>query len=220
MLILSAQRERLAQTILWTSSTEVKYMSRTAIACGSASAHNLAAYSQSELGFATNFNMYSEVQLPPPNGSLDHTRGPMNCAMPRSKALINAMMPVYFVSYKKSYISHGTAKSVGSHSVSNTRCHISVDDCAKTENLCSLFEAVPARCVLGPRTASNRLYRGPVSLTIGDQNAIKSCRWSSDFYLPPVVRPLHDRRRTSIRWRSADYTEGGVEAEAEAEADS
>jgi hypothetical protein len=25
-----------------------------------------------------------------------------------------------------------------------------------------------------------------VSLTIGDQNAIKSCRWSSDFYAPAV----------------------------------
>jgi hypothetical protein len=58
----------------------------------------LAAYFQSELGFATNFNMYPEVQLPLPNGSLGHTRGPMNCAMARSKALINnAVMPVYFV---------------------------------------------------------------------------------------------------------------------------
>ena len=98
-------------------------MGRTAIAWGSASAHNLAAYSQSEQGFATNFNMYPEVQLPPPNGSLGHTRGPMNCAMARSKALINAGMPVYFVWNKKSYISNGTEKSVGSDSVSNTRCH-------------------------------------------------------------------------------------------------
>jgi hypothetical protein len=73
--------ERLAQTTLWTSRTEVKYMGRTAIAWGSASAHNLAAYSQSELEFATNFNMYPEVQLPPTNGSLGHTRGEMNCAM-------------------------------------------------------------------------------------------------------------------------------------------
>ena len=39
-------------------------MGRTAIAWGSVSAHNLAAYSHSELGFATHFNMYPEVQLP------------------------------------------------------------------------------------------------------------------------------------------------------------
>ena len=87
-------------------------MGRTAIAWGSASAHNLAAYSQSELVFATNFNMYPEVQLPLPNGSLGHTRGPMNCAMARSKALVGAVMHVYFIWNKKSYISNGTAKSV------------------------------------------------------------------------------------------------------------
>ena len=120
-------------------------MGRTAIAWGSASAHNLAAYSQSELGFATHFNMYPEVQLPSPNGSLGHTRGQVNCAMARSKALINAGMPVYFVWNRKSHISNGTAKSVGSHSVSNIRCHgVSVDDCATTEIL-----------VPGPGTASN-----------------------------------------------------------------
>ena len=84
-------------------------MGRTAIAWGSASAHNLAAYSQSELGFATHFNMYPEVQLPSPNGSLGHTRGQVNCAMARSKALINAGMPVYFVWNRKSHIAkwHG-----------------------------------------------------------------------------------------------------------------
>ena len=87
--------------------------------------------------------MYPEVQLPSPNGSLGHTRGQVNCAMARSKALINAGMPVYFVWNRKSHISNGTAKSVGSHSVSNTRCHgISVDDCAKTENLYTPYEAV------------------------------------------------------------------------------
>ena len=90
-------------------------MGRTAIAWGSAAAHNLAAYSQSELGFATHFNMYPEVQLPSPNGSLGHTRGQVNCAMARSKALINAGMPVYFVWNRKLHISNGTAKSVGSH---------------------------------------------------------------------------------------------------------
>ena len=118
-------------------------MCRTAMAWGSAAAQNIAAYSQSELGFATHFNMYPEVQLPSPNGSLGHTRGLVNCAVARSKALINAVMPVYFVWNKKSHISNGTAKSVGSHSVSNTRCHgISVDDCAKTENLYTAYEAV------------------------------------------------------------------------------
>jgi hypothetical protein len=74
-------------------------MGRTAMACLSATAHNLAAYSQSELGFATHFNMYPEVQLPSPNGSLGHTQGQVcnkvNCAMARSKALINAVMSVY-----------------------------------------------------------------------------------------------------------------------------
>ena len=118
-------------------------MCRTAMARGSAAAQNIAAYSQSELGFATHFNMYPEVQLPSPNGSLGHTRGQVNCAMARSKALINAGMPVYFVWNRKSHIANGTAKSVGSHSVSNIRCHgVSVDDCATTD-------------VPGPETASN-----------------------------------------------------------------
>ena len=117
-------------------------MGRTAIAWGSAAAHNLAAYSQSELGFATHFNMYPEVQLPSPNGSLGHTRGQVNCAMARSKALINAVMPVYFVWNRKSHISNGTAKSVGSHSVSNTRSSgISVEDCDQTEILVTGFDS-------------------------------------------------------------------------------
>ena len=111
-------------------------MGRTAMTWGSA-------FSQPEQVFATNFNMYPEVQLPSPNGSLGHTRGQVNCTMARSKALINAEMPVYFVWNRKSHISNGTAKSVGSHSVSNIRCHgISVDDCAKTENLYGAYEAV------------------------------------------------------------------------------
>jgi hypothetical protein len=87
--------------------------------------------------------LYPEVQLPSPNGSLGHPRGQANCAMARSNAPINAGMPVFFVWNRKSHISNGTAKSVGSHRVSNTRCHgISVDDCAKTENLYSMLEAV------------------------------------------------------------------------------
>jgi hypothetical protein len=117
------------------------------MACGSAAAQNIAAYSQSELGFATHFNLYPEVQLPSPNGSLGHTRGQVNCAMARSKALINAGMPVYFIWNRKSHIANGTAKSVGSHSVSIIRCHgVSVDDCATTE----ILGTVP-----GPETASN-----------------------------------------------------------------
>ena len=133
-------------------------MGRTAIAWGSAAAHNLAAYSQSELGFATHFNMYPEVQLPSPNGSLGHTRGLVNCAVARSKALINAVMPVYFVWNKKSHISNGTAKSVGSHNVSNSESGgVSVDDCATTEILVWRFDAVSGPgTVPGPETASNR----------------------------------------------------------------
>jgi hypothetical protein len=61
--------------------------------------------------------MYPEVQLPSPNGSLGHTRDQVNCAMARSKALINAGMPVYFFGTESR--TNGTAKSVGSHSVSN-----------------------------------------------------------------------------------------------------
>ena len=97
---MDAQRERLAQTTLWTSNTEERYMGRSAVAWRSITAHNLATYSQSELGFATHFNMYPEVQLPPPNGSLGYTRGQMNCAMARWKALINAVMPAYFLERK------------------------------------------------------------------------------------------------------------------------
>ena len=132
-------------------------MCQTAMTWGSAAAQNIAAYSQSELGFATHFNLYPEVQLPSPNGSLGHTRGQVNCAMARSKALINAGTPVYFVWNRKSHIANGTAKSVGSHSVSNIRCHgVSVDDCATTEILVWAFDAVPGPgTVPGPETASN-----------------------------------------------------------------
>ena len=99
------------------------------------------------------------------------TRGQVNCAMARSKALINAGMPVYFVWNRKSHISNGTAKSVGSHSVSNPRCHgISVDDCAKTENLYRSYVAVlRPSTVLGLKTASYDLYR----VLCRSQSAIK-----------------------------------------------
>jgi hypothetical protein len=96
-----AQRERLAQTTLWTSNTEARYMGRrTAVAWGSIAAHNLAtyAYSQSELGFVpptSTYIIYPGVQLPAPNRSLGHTRGQVTCAMARWKALINAVMLVY-----------------------------------------------------------------------------------------------------------------------------
>ena len=147
-------------------------MCRTAMAWGSAAAQNIAAYSQSELGFATHFNMYPEVQLPSPNGSLGHTRGLVNCAVARSKALINAVMPVYFVWNKKSHISNGTAKSVGSHSVSNIRCHgVSVDDCATTEILVCLFDAVSGPgTVPGPETASN----AQTSISVGAQSSTET----------------------------------------------
>ena len=118
-------------------------MGRSAVAWRSITAHNLATYSQSELGFASNFNIYPGVQLPPPNGSLGYTRGQMNCAMARWKALINAVMPVYFAWNEKSHIPNGTAKSVESHSLSNSESGgVSVDDCATTD-------------VPGPGTASN-----------------------------------------------------------------
>jgi hypothetical protein len=92
-----AQREWSCTDSLVDPNTEGKYICRTAMTWGSTAAHNFAAYSQPELGFATHFNMYPEVQLPSPNGSLGHTRGQVNCAMARSKALINAGMPMYTV---------------------------------------------------------------------------------------------------------------------------
>ena len=59
---------------------------------------------------------------------------------------------------KKSHIPNGTAKSVESHSLSNSESGgVSVDDCAKTEILVCLFDAVPGPgTVPGPETASNR----------------------------------------------------------------
>jgi hypothetical protein len=117
-------------------------MGRTVMAWGSVAAQNIAENSQSELGFATHFNLYPEVQLPSPNGSLGHTRGQVNCTKARSKALIKAGMPMYFVWNRNSHIPNGTAKSVGSHSVSNSESGgVSVDDCATT--------------LPGPETASN-----------------------------------------------------------------
>ena len=150
-------------------------MCRTAMAWGSAEAQNIAAYSQSELGFATHFNLYPEVQLPSPNGSLGHTRGQVNCAMARSKALINAGMPVYFVWNRKSHIANGTAKSVGSHSVSNTRSSgISVEDCDQTEILVTGFESSSgpgsSPCgpvdVLNPVTSISVWSQSPTEITL------------------------------------------------------
>ena len=46
--------------------------------------------------------------------------------------------------------------------------------------------------------------QGPVSLEIGGQNAIKSCRWSSDLYLPPVLSLRSGRSESeSLTERSA-----------------
>ena len=56
--------------------------------------------------------------------------------------MISAGMPVYFVWNKMFHISNGTAKSVGSHSVSNTRSSaISVEDCDQTEILVTGFDS-------------------------------------------------------------------------------
>ena len=66
----------------------------------------------------------------------------------------------------------------------------SVDDCAKTENLYSAFEAVPGPAGVPLKNRFVCAIQMPVSLTIGVQNAIESCRWSSIFYLPAVLRLL------------------------------
>jgi hypothetical protein len=99
----------------WTSSAEVKYMGRTAIAWESASAHNLAANSHSELGFATNFNMYSESATAPakritgPHARSNELRdGAIGSADQCRDACVRYLE-------LKSHISNGTAKSVGSH---------------------------------------------------------------------------------------------------------
>ena len=65
--------------------------------------------------------------------------------------------PLETGSHSKSHIANGTAKSVGSHSVSNIRCHgISVEDCATTEILVSAFDAVPGPGTMpGPGIVSN-----------------------------------------------------------------
>ena len=152
--------------------------------------------------------MYPEVQLPSPNGFLGHTRGQVNCAMARSKALINAGVPVYLVGTESCTSQMARPNPLDLKVCPTPVCHgISVDDCAKFENLYTPYEAVrgPPRCpVLEPlrmrARSSNRFVwgmQGPVSLTIGDQNAIKSCRWSSDFYLSAVLtqcRALSARR--------------------------
>ena len=93
----------------------------------------------------------------------------MNCALARWKALINAVMPVYFVWNKKSHNFNGTARSVGSHSVSNTRCRchgISVDDCAKTENLYNMFEAGGPSMCAGSSNRVEHTIQGPTTTTL------------------------------------------------------
>jgi hypothetical protein len=200
-------------------------MGRTAIAWGSAAAHNLAAYSQSELGFATHFNMYPEVQLPSPNGSLGHTRGLVNCAVARSKALIGAGMPVYFV-WTKSRISQMERPNPLDLTVCPTpdvmAFPLTIVPKLRTCKLIylrlgkrSAYEAVlrPScgQSVAGSRPTAtqhragsqNRFVcttQGPVSLTIGDQNAVKSCRWSSNFY--HFLRPQHPKLTRCLRHRA------------------
>ena len=68
-------------------------MCRTVMASGSDSAHYLAAPSLSALECASNVSLNPKMQLPAPNGSVGHTRGPANGATARWKALANAVMP-------------------------------------------------------------------------------------------------------------------------------
>jgi hypothetical protein len=126
--------------------------------------------------------MYPEVQLPSPNGSLGHTQGQVNCAVARSKALINAVLPVYFVGNEKSHIPNGTAKSVESHSLSNSESGgVSVDDCAQTEILVGAFDAVPGLgTVPGPEIASTaQTSISVVWATEPIKKSVKSCVRSS-----------------------------------------
>ena len=69
---------------------------------------------------------------------------------------------------------------------------ISVDDCAKTEILVCGFGADSER---GARvcTSFKPTNSYPSSLTIGDQNASRSCRFSSDFKQSAVLRLLRQR---------------------------
>ena len=107
-------------------------MRRTAVAGGAIAAHKVAAPSLSGQECASNVSMNPEVQLPAPNGSVGHTRGPANGATARCKALTNAVMPAHFARIEMPHSSDSTAKAVGSLSVSNTG-HFTVEHRAKTE---------------------------------------------------------------------------------------
>ena len=82
-------------------------MGRTAVAWGSIAALNLATYSQSELGFASNFNIIISTgatarakRIPGPHG---HTRGQVNCAMAHMGAhslSLSLSEHVLYVTYK------------------------------------------------------------------------------------------------------------------------
>ena len=112
--------------------------------------------------------MYPEVQLPSPNGSLGHTQGQVNCVMARSKALINAVMPVYFFGTNSR-----TSQMARPNPLDLTVCP-TPDPVAFpltiVPKLYSMFEAVP-----GPGT----------------------CRWSSDFYRRLVISLAVCRSRSA-----------------------
>ena len=65
---------------------------------------------------------------------------------------------------------------------------ISVDDCAKTEILVCGFGADSESSMAAVCTSFKPTNSYPSSLTIGDQNASRSCRFSSDFKQRRVLR--------------------------------
>ena len=82
---------------------------------------------------------------------------------------------------------------------------ISVDDCAKTEILVCAFGADSGPgMVHGARvcTSFKRTNSYPSSLTIGDQNASRSCRFSSDFKQSAVLSVRASTRSPSLTCRS------------------
>ena len=132
-------------------------MCRTAMSRGSTAAHNLAACSQSELGFATHFNYVSRSATALAKRlSGPHARpGELRDGAIESPDQCGDDCVLFW--NRKSHISNGTAKSVGSHSVSNSESGgVSVDDCATTKILVWGFDAVSGPgMVPGPGTASN-----------------------------------------------------------------
>ena len=90
----------------------------------------------------------------------------------------------------KSHISNGTVKSVGSHSVSNIRCHgISVEDCATTKILACRFDAVS-----GPGTCRTILNGNSTRFAVGQTVRFNGfCRaiWDVRLFVPSKVHRHH-----------------------------